>query len=148
MNIIGQQLGEVKLYGKAKYLLEMGAAILVFRKKNDELRVMLCTRNIQTASLAGHGCALNSKNPLKDEQAGNLLVTDLVAGEPRQINISRIVYSCWFSLATTAEEIEMLYESFKYIKEQWKDYDELDPIQQSTFFRSFHFTPEMLCQQY
>lgn len=141
MNIIGQQLGEVKLYDKAKYLLENGAAILVFRKKNNELRVMLCTRNFQTANLAGFDARLNSRNTAKTEADGNLIVTDLVIGETRQVSISRIVYSCWFTMASTQEEIEQLHAAYDYIKSQWKNYDELDPIHQSAFFRTFHFDP-------
>ena len=141
MNIIGQQLGEVKMYEKAKYLLENGSAILVFRKKNNELRVMLCTRNFQTANLAGFDARLNSRNTAKTEADVNLIVTELVLGETRQVNISRIVYSCWFTMASTQEEIEQLNVAYEYIKSQWKNYDELDPIHQSAFFRSFHFDP-------
>lgn len=139
MNIIGQQLGEVKLYDKAKFLLENGSAILVFRKKTNELRIMLCTRNFQTANLAGYDARLNSRNTTKSEADGNLIVTDLVLGETRQVNISRIVYSCWFTMASTQEEIDQLYAAYDYIKSQWQSYDDLDPIHQSAFFRSFHF---------
>lgn len=144
MKIIGQQLGEVTMFDKAKYLLEAGVAILVFRKKNGELRVMLCTRNFQTAKLLDCDVKLNSKNTVKTEAAGNLIVTDLIIRETRQVNISRILYSCWFGMATTQNDIEMLFKAFKYIREQWENYDELDPIRQSAFFKSFHFTPKMI----
>lgn len=144
MQIIGQQLGEVKLYDKAKFLLENGAAILVFRKKNNDLRVMLCTRNFQTANFAGFDARLNSRNTAKTEADGNLIVTDLVVGETRQVNIERIVYSCWFTVAANQEEIEYLHVAYEYIKNQWKNYDDLDPIHQSAFFRSFHFDPSIL----
>lgn len=137
MQIIGQQLGPVTMYDKAKFLLENGSAVLVFRKKNNELRVMLCTRNFQTANLADIDARLNSRNTAKSEADGNLIVTDLVLGETRQVNIARIIYSCWFTMASTQEEIEQLHTAYEYIKNQWKDYDELDPIYQSAFVRSF-----------
>lgn len=144
MQVIGQQLGEVKLYDKAKYLLENGSAILVFRKKNNELRVMLCTRNFQTANFAHVDAGLNSRNTAKTEADGNLIVMDLIKGETRQVNISRIVYSCWFTVAISEDDIECLNIAYEYIKNQWKNYDDLDPIHQSAFFRSFHFDPSIL----
>lgn len=144
MQVIGQQLGEVKLYDKAKYLLENGSAILVFRKKNNELRVMLCTRNFQTANFAHVDAGLNSRNTAKTEADGNLIVMDLIKGETRQVNISRIVYSCWFTVAVSEDDIECLNIAYEYIKNQWKNYDDLDPIHQSAFFRSFHFDPSIL----
>lgn len=140
MNILGQQIGEIKIYEKAKYLLGAGAAVIVFRKKNNEIRTMLCTRNIVCASLAGFDTHLNTKDTLKTEQAGNLIVTDLVIGETRQININRVLYSLWFTQPTNQLELDELILAFEYVKKQWADFDNLDPIYQSVFCRSFNFT--------
>ena len=144
MQMLGQQLGEITIYQKAKYLLETGAAIIVFRKKNSELRVMLCTRNMNTARLAGCEAHLNSKNTAKSEADGNLIVCDLIIGETRQIHISRVAYSVWFNSIGDANDIEKLVEAFNIIKEQWSTYDDLDTIHQAAFCRTFHFDLSVL----
>ena len=115
MNMLGQQLGEITIYQKAKFLLETGAAVIVFRKKNNELRTMLCTRNLNIAStaLGGQTARLNSRNTQKTEASGNLIVCDLVIGETRQIPIPSVVYSIWFNSVSSLLDIEKLFIAYE-----------------------------------
>ena len=72
--------------------LSSETAIVSFVKANGENRVMLCTRDMRTASLfcdngisgmASHDKRCNIKN-------GNIAVVDLAIGEGRSFNIDRV----------------------------------------------------------
>ena len=78
--------------------LNVELGIIIFMKKNGEVRVMLGTRNLNIASyafaiegqtvknsLAGHDNRCNIKN-------GNIAVMDVMIGEARSFNIERLVY--------------------------------------------------------
>lgn len=73
--------------------LTFETAILVFMKKNGDVRLMLGTRNINTiaikygfqgSALAGHDNRCSIKN-------GNVAVFDLILGEARSFHIDRLV---------------------------------------------------------
>ena len=136
VNLIGQQMGNVSQYDKAKYLLETGCAIIVFRKKSGELRTMLCTRNFNTATLFDFDARINSRTNAK-LSPDNVVVTDLIIGETRQILLSNVMWSAWFSIPTTKDDVDTLIRAFNYVKDSWSNYDELSPIYQDGFKKSF-----------
>lgn len=80
-------------YSDAEAILTDSVAIVIFLKKNGEIRVMLCTRCLAVASqrMRFAGTALNSHDNKCNRSNGNLAVIDLEIGEPRSFNISRLV---------------------------------------------------------
>ena len=146
MQIIGQKIGTIELYDKALYLLENGVAVIIFRKKNGEIRTMLCTRDLRTCDIMNIGLHTDSgmsdtsiMKRQKAREAGNITVTDLIAGEARIFNINRVMYSLWLTSPINSEEIDALYGAYQYCKERWTDYDELDRFTQADFMRRFAY---------
>ena len=139
MRILGQQMGVIHELAKAKYLLDNGCAVVVFRKKNNEIRVMLCTRSPITCGAVGLEAHIGNKNEASLEANGNITVMDLIAGETRIFNINRVMYSLWMLEVANPDEVEMIFEAYNFCKEQWPQYDDLDPIKQSVFLNTFSY---------
>ena len=140
MQILGQQMGPITMLPKAKYLLDEGVAVIVFRKKTGEVRVMLCTRSYYTCNLMNIDPHIGDrKNKDKFEADGNITVMDLIAGDTRIVNIHRVMYSLWMNGITNADEIEMIMAAYNYCKEQWPQYDDMDPYHQALFLKTFSY---------
>lgn len=97
-------------------------AVLVFFKKNGDIRVMLGTRNLSTIDLihgfqgyvlGGHDTRCNINN-------GNLAVYDMVIGDARSFSIDRLVHAEFLGTITTKEGYNKALETYLKIKE---DYD-------------------------
>lgn len=104
--------------------IELG--IIIFMKKNGEVRVMLGTRNLNIASyafaiegqtvknsLAGHDNRCNIKN-------GNIAVMDVMIGEARSFNIERLVDITYLGRPNNKEEFEKAVEYFIKYREEYE----------------------------
>lgn len=97
-------------------------ALVTFLKKDGTIRVMLCTRNLDTvsikygfqgAALGGHDNRCNIKN-------GNVAVFDLVLGEARSFNIERVVGIYYSGIITNEEQLNACIESYVEFKEKYE----------------------------
>lgn len=83
-----------QLYNSIYGDLEDGVCLEVFLKKNGDIRVMLCTRDIITSeqwlkdSLAGK---LNHHSQRCNIHNGNISVIDLLLGDVRSFNVDRLI---------------------------------------------------------
>lgn len=91
-------------------------AMVKFRKKDGTLRVMLCTRNIDTMELLGSAVRLNGYDARCSVANGNIAVVDLVIGEPRQFSISRVESVDLFGEVTDLETLGELVEKYEEIE--------------------------------
>ena len=68
-------------------------ALVTFLKKDGTIRVMLCTRNLDTISIkyGFQGAALGGHDNRCNINNGNLAVYDLILGDARSFNIDRLV---------------------------------------------------------
>ena len=68
-------------------------AIIIFMKKNGEIRLMLGTRNLHTVELyyGFQGAALGGHDNRCNINNGNIAVYDMMLGEARSFNIDRLV---------------------------------------------------------
>ena len=97
-------------------------AILVFMKKNGEIRLMLGTRNLNTVSLrygfqgnvlGGHDNRCNIKN-------GNIAVYDLLLGDARSFHIDRLVSIEYLGQIDSMEKLEDAAGKFLEFKEKYE----------------------------
>ena len=112
--------------------LTFETAIVTFIKKNGEVRVMLCTRNLNTASLkygfkgqelGGHDNRCNINN-------GNIAVIDLIIGEARSFSITRLVDVQWCGVVGNKSDMDTLIEKFSnYRKEYEKNFETGDLLE-------------------
>lgn len=112
--------GEKVVYADLYNKLEKETAIVTFLKKDGTTRVMLCTRNTLTAGfeygylgglLSGHDRRCNTSN-------GNLATIDLVIGECRAFNISRVLDIEWLGVIEDPKLLEEAYEEYRSIKDE------------------------------
>lgn len=108
-------------YSEVFSKLTYETAVLVFFKKNGDIRVMLGTRNLSTVDivygfqgyvLGGHDSRCNINN-------GNLAVYDMVIGDARSFSIDRLVHAEFLGTITTKEEYEKALEVYKRIQEDY-----------------------------
>lgn len=112
--------------------LTFETAIVTFIKKNGKVRVMLCTRNLNTASLkygfkgqelGGHDNRCNINN-------GNIAVIDLIIGEARSFSITRLVDVQWCGVVGNNSDMDVLIEKFSnYRKEYEKNFETGDLLE-------------------
>lgn len=95
-------------YGDLYMRLASETAMIRFLKKNGEIRLMLATRNMDTAEsmygylggqLAGHDKRCNIKN-------NNMAVIDLEIGEARSFSLDRLISVEFLGTLDTPEKIE------------------------------------------
>lgn len=102
-------------------------ALIVFLKKNGEVRLMLGTRNLNTVALlygfqgnvlGGHDTRCNINN-------GNVAVYDMIAGDARSFNIDRLLDIQFAGIITTKEQYDEVLNKFVKFKD---DYEENKPM--------------------
>lgn len=95
-------------YGELYMRLATETAMIRFLKKNGEIRLMLATRNMDTAEslygylggqLSGHDKRCNIKN-------NNMAVIDLEIGEARSFSLDRLISVEFLGTLDTPEKIE------------------------------------------
>lgn len=97
-------------------------ALVTFLKKDGTIRVMLCTRNLDTISLkyGFQGAALGGHDNRCNIKNGNVSVFDLVLGEARSFNIERVVDINYSGIITDNAYLEKCIDSFLDFKEQYE----------------------------
>lgn len=109
-------------YAEVYSRLSYETAVITFLKKNGEARVMLATRNIRTAELqfgflggklGGHDKRCNISN-------GNVAVIDLILGEARSFNISRVLDIQYAGQITTMERLNEVIEGYSKYKKEYE----------------------------
>ncbi len=107
-----------EVYGR----LNFESAVLVFLKKNGDVRLMLGTRNMNTIrldhgyqgkSLGGHDNRCNIGN-------GNIAIFDLIIGDARAFHIDRLVSIEFHGVISTKEELDNLIDYFADFKENYE----------------------------
>lgn len=102
-------------------------ALIVFLKKNGEVRLMLGTRNLNTVALlygfqgnvlGGHDTRCNINN-------GNVAVYDMIAGDARSFNIDRLLDIQFAGVITTKEQYDEVLNKFVKFKD---DYEKNKPM--------------------
>lgn len=101
-------------------------AIIIFLKKNGEIRTMLGTRNLNTVSLeygfqgqvlGGHDRRCNISN-------GNIAVYDMIVGDARSFNIERLVDIQFLGVLNTKDEYNAALKKYVDFK---TEYDKTKP---------------------
>lgn len=102
--------------------LTVNTGIVVFFKKNGDVRVMLCTRNLRTVEIqyGFQGKALGGHDNRCNIGNGNMAVFDLVVGDARSFNIDRVVYAEIVGEVKNKEQLEVAVEKYIEIKEHYK----------------------------
>lgn len=101
--------------------LNFETAIIVFLKKNGDVRIMLGTRNMGTILLDNpdsRGMAGRDGRCTIDN--GNIAVYDLIIDEPRVFNISRLVSIDFLGSIDTTSKMDEIVEKFSQFKEGYE----------------------------
>lgn len=107
-----------EVYSKLTY----ETAIIIFLKKNGEIRVMLGTRNLGTVDikygfqgqvLGGHDRRCNINN-------GNLAVYDLAIGDARSFHIDRLINIEYLGIIDTEEKYDKIFEQYINFKTEYE----------------------------
>lgn len=106
-------------YSEMFMRLQEETAIVRFMKKNGEIRLMLATRNMDTATklydylggqLAGHDKRCNIHNK-------NMAVIDLEIGEARSFSVDRLISIEFLGELDTPEKLENAFKTFNESRE-------------------------------
>lgn len=97
-------------------------AIVIFVKKNCDIRVMLGTRNLKTIELqyGFQGMALGGHDKRCNINNGNLALYDMIIGEARSFNINRLTTIEYLGEITTQDELNKAVEKFLAFKEEYE----------------------------
>lgn len=97
-------------------------AFVVFLKKDGTIRLMLCTRNLNTVLLqyGFQGKALGGHDNRCNISNGNIAVFDLALGEARSFNIDRLVKIEFKGIVSTAEQLEGVTGEFLEFKAEYE----------------------------
>ena len=107
------------VYSKLTY----ETALVTFLKKDGTIRVMLCTRNLDTAALkygfmgailGGHDNRCNVKN-------GNIAVIDLELGDARSFSIDRVIDIQYSGVVDTVEQLDKCIDSYKEFRQKYEE---------------------------
>ena len=111
-------MGYAEIFSRLTY----ETAIVVFMKKNGDVRLMLGTRNLSTVNLkygwravelGGHDRKCNIRN-------GNIALFDMLADGVRSFNIERLVTIQFLGEITTLAELDEAAEKFIKFKEEYE----------------------------
>lgn len=125
-----EQHNYTEVFSKLTY--ETG--IIVFLKKSGEIRTMIATRNLDTINqafgfqgdvLGGHDKRCNISN-------GNVAVYDLILGDARSFNITRLISIYYIGVISTKEQYDKAIEDFVKFKSDYESTHKLE-ISMDTF---------------
>ena len=113
-----------EVYSKLLY----ETSLIVFLKKNGEVRIMLGTRNLNTVNLSfgWQANALNMQDGRCNINNGNIAVIDMIIGEGRSFNIERVLDIQYAGVITTKEQLDNVVKQFVAFKEE---YEKTKPMQ-------------------
>lgn len=102
--------------------LTYDTATVIFVKKNGEIRVMLCTRNLSTVRLmyGYQGDILGGHDKRCSIQNGNMSVYDMIEGDARSFNIERVISVQLHGIIDTVEQFETLKKQFLEFKAEYE----------------------------
>lgn len=109
-------------YSEMYMRLNEEVATIIFAKKNGDIRVMLATRNIRTASIyhenmLSHLAAYDKRSNISNN---NMAVVDLALGETRTFSMQRLCHHEFHGEITTAEQLDELYNKFREFKKEYE----------------------------
>ena len=109
-------------YPEAFSRLTFETAVIVFLKKNGEVRLMLGTRNLNTVSLlyGFQGAKLGGHDNRCNITNGNLAVFDLVVGDARSFNIERLLSIDFVGEIRTMEQYNTILQKYVEFKNQYE----------------------------
>lgn len=102
--------------------LNFETAVIIFLKKNGDVRLMLGTRNMNTIDMdhGFQGKALGGHDNRCNINNGNVAVFDLIIGEARSFNIDRLVSIEFKDVISTREQLDEVIDYFDDFKEQYE----------------------------
>lgn len=107
-------------YGEVYARLILETAIVVFKKANGKVRVMLCTRNTDTATMiwkeGNIGYSLYGFDKRCNRGNKNLAVVDLILGECRSFNTDRVLALKWYGEIKDGDELERVVDEYTKIE--------------------------------
>ena len=97
-------------------------ALIVFLKKNGEVRIMLGTRNLNTANIyfGWLGDKLNMQDGRCNINNGNIALIDLIIGDGRSFNVERVLDIQYAGVVTTKEQLDNVVKQFVEFKEKYE----------------------------
>ena len=119
------------LYDNLYSNLLTNTKIIVFIKKDNNFRVMLCTKNNDTINLA---CGIGSldansrivaKESSKNRLNGYLSVFDLEACDSRLVNTNKVVETYNLDTVDTADELNKAFELLHELKQKYDKFNEV-----------------------
>ena len=107
-----------EVYSKLTY--EVGT--IIFMKKDGTIRLMLGTRNINTASLEYGflGGKLSSRDNNCNINNGNVALIDLMIGEIRTFSIDRLIRADFHGYIETKEQLDEVVRNFMNFKKEYE----------------------------
>ncbi|MBO5389017.1 MAG: DUF2693 domain-containing protein [Lachnospiraceae bacterium] len=97
-------------------------AIIIFIKKNGEIRVMLGTRNLKTVELeyGFKGMELGGHDKRCNINNGNVAVYDMIVGEARSFSINRLVSIQYVGEITDRDTLNRVVEEYIKFKDEYE----------------------------
>ncbi len=110
------------VYPEVYSRLTYETAFLIFMKKDGNIRLMLCTRNMSTISIlyGFQGKALGGHDNRCNINNGNIAVFDLVIGEARSFHIDRLVDIQYKGVVESREKLEEIMGEFMQFKVEYE----------------------------
>lgn len=95
--------------------LSFDTAIITFLKKDGTVRIMLATRNLDTVAIENgyQGNRLGAHDNRCNIKNGNLAVFDLILGDTRAFNISRVLDIIYCGKIDYKEQLDVVIKSYK-----------------------------------
>lgn len=103
--------------------LTYNTAILIFMKKNGDIRTMLGTRNLKTVEIryGFQGQALGGHDNRCNINNGNIAVFDLILGEARSFNIERLIEIESVGEITNKEDLDKAADQYEEFKKKYEE---------------------------
>lgn len=95
-------------------------ALIIFYKKNGDLRIMLGTRNLHSARLEYPEANLGYQDNRCNSTNGNVAVFDLIIGEPRQFNVGRLVKIEFLGEVRNSSDFGPMIEKYRFYKDYYE----------------------------
>lgn len=121
----------IDLYSSLYSGLLLESSIIVFKKKDNSTRVMICTKNNRTISMA---CGLNSlevskslgaKESKANSNNGYLVVFDLEACDSRLVNTNTVIETINLGILENKKEIDEAFDKLLEIKAKYAEEDKI-----------------------
>lgn len=121
-------------YSELYRRLSVETAMVAFLKKDANVRLMLCTRSIQTARLCANFDIrmFDSRDKVSSIETGNIAVFDLIIEEVRMFNNSRLLDINWLGSIGSFDQLAEAVGKFEVYK-QWYENSNIMTLNFDTF---------------